>query len=85
MFIFFHLISIIGSNIQPAKKKRIKPKVKGGILVRASLNIGAAAPQIIFVIIRAITGFMYNFFIFYDFDFLLRYTIKSPKKPVIIT
>ena len=41
----------MGNNIEPAKKKRIKPKVKGGILVSASLNIGEAAPKIIFTII----------------------------------
>ena len=48
----------IGKNIRPAKKKRIKAKVKGGMLVRANLKIGDAIPQMMLAIIRARTGFI---------------------------
>ena len=47
-----------GRKMKAAKKKRMKASVKGGIFVRATLNIGEAAPQIILVIIRANTGFI---------------------------
>src|SRR3989339_116949 len=57
---FCHLFKAIGKNISPAKKKRIKAKVKGGILVRANLKIGEATPQTIFAIINVRIGFMKN-------------------------
>ena len=55
---FCHLFKAIGKNINPAKKKRIKAKVKGGILVRANLKIGEAIPQTTLAIINARTGFI---------------------------
>lgn len=55
----YFLKRIKGRKSSPAKKNRIKARVKGGMLVRASLKMGAAAPQMIFVIMRATTGFMY--------------------------
>ncbi len=57
--IFLRLtFKIKGINRKDAKKNLIKAKVKGGILVRANLKIGEAAPQIALVIIKAKIGFM---------------------------
>jgi hypothetical protein len=47
-----------GKNKTAAPKKRINAKVNGGMLIRAYLNIGEAAPQITLVIIKAKTGFI---------------------------
>ena len=52
---FFQETNAPGNKISAATKKRQNAKVNGGILVRASLNIGAAAPQIILVMINAKT------------------------------
>lgn len=47
-----------GIKTNEAKKKRINAKVNGGILVRASLNMGDAAPQMMLAIIKARIGFI---------------------------
>lgn len=60
--IFFQYIQPKGNKIKPAKKNRIKARVNGGIFCKANLNIGAAAPQIRLVIIRARTGFIVFFY-----------------------
>ena len=55
---FCHLFKAIGRNISPAKKKRMKAKVKGGILVRENLKIGLAIPQMMLAMMRAKIGFI---------------------------
>lgn len=44
--------------IVPAKKKRIKARVNGGIFSSENLNMGDAAPQMIFAITSAQKGFI---------------------------
>jgi hypothetical protein len=54
----YFLNKIKGRNNSAAKKKRMKARVNGGIFSNANLKIGAAPPQIMFVMIKATTGFM---------------------------
>lgn len=44
--------------IVPAKKKRIKARVKGGMFSSENLKIGDAAPQIMFAMTSAQKGFI---------------------------
>jgi hypothetical protein len=54
--IFSQFLIANGKKINPAKKKRLKAKVNGGIFSKANLNTGEAAPQIMLVMIKARTG-----------------------------
>jgi hypothetical protein len=58
LVIFCQYLIAKGTKINPAKKKRIKANVNGGISVRANLKIGEAIPQIMLVMIRARIGFI---------------------------
>src|SRR5690606_14601238 len=51
---------INGKKSSPAKKKRIKARVKGGISVRAYLKIGEAAPHMRFAKITAKYAVIYS-------------------------
>ena len=78
---FCHLFKAKGKNINPAKKKRINAKVKGGILVKANLKIGLAIPQMMLAMIKARMGFIRKFSITnlqFSMNFhLINFSIKT--------